>query len=414
MDKNKNKNKTLIPKIICLLLSFGLWIYVSNVENPVRTYELRKVPVELINLDSLEDLKLAISDNQKFTVDLKLEGSSAEITKVKPEDFKLEADLSSYALKLGENTVPIKIIDCPENISIQNSSFLAIKVNLEKLISKDLSIQSKVKLNFKDNIYETSKDISPNKVTVTGAESTIGRINSAIIEGEEKDISSSFEKSYDIKFIDSKGAEVEGISSNVSSAKLSVGVSHGKSVPINFKMTGTVKNGLELKGYELSSNYINIIGNADTLSKVQSIDTETVDISKLEDSTELDVKLIIPDNISVKDGQKSIKVKFTISSSNQATADNAISKTLEIPVKYNGLRDNLDVQLKSNKVSVTITGPQSEINKITETSLEATINLSDVSGEGSYSYTPEVTFTSPSTATISSIGNVEADIKEKE
>ncbi|ETJ34616.1 YbbR family protein, partial [human gut metagenome] len=57
MDKIKNKNKTLIPKLISLLLSLGLWIYISNVENPMRTYEVRNIPVELVNLDSLKNSK---------------------------------------------------------------------------------------------------------------------------------------------------------------------------------------------------------------------------------------------------------------------------------------------------------------------------------------------------------------------
>ena len=105
MDKIKNKNETLIPKIISLLLSFGLWIYISNVENPVRTYEVKNIPVELVNLDSLTNSNFAVLENQNFTVDLKLEGPSTDVVKVRPEDFKIVADMSTYALKIGENTI---------------------------------------------------------------------------------------------------------------------------------------------------------------------------------------------------------------------------------------------------------------------------------------------------------------------
>lgn len=153
MDKIKNKNKTLIPKLICLLLSLGLWIYISNVENPMRTYEIRDIPVELVNLDSLKSSKFAISGNQNFTVDLKIEGPSTDITKVKREDFKIVADMSAYALKTGENTIPVQIISYPENIIIKNNGFLGIKINLEELVTKKFTIQSKVKLSYKDNIY---------------------------------------------------------------------------------------------------------------------------------------------------------------------------------------------------------------------------------------------------------------------
>jgi YbbR domain-containing protein len=96
---DKSENGTLIVKIICLLLSFGLWLYISNVENPLRTYELKNIPVELINQDSLTNSKFAIINKQQFTVDLKLEGSSSEVVNAKKEDFKIVADMSTYALK---------------------------------------------------------------------------------------------------------------------------------------------------------------------------------------------------------------------------------------------------------------------------------------------------------------------------
>lgn len=78
-----NKNKSLVAKLICLLLSFGLWLYISNVENPVRTYELKGVPVELINKESISKSNLAIVGEESFTVDLTLEGATSEITKAK-------------------------------------------------------------------------------------------------------------------------------------------------------------------------------------------------------------------------------------------------------------------------------------------------------------------------------------------
>ena len=119
MDKSKDKN--LMAKIICVLLSFGLWLYITNVENPSRSYEIKNIPVELVNTNVIENSKLALIPEQKFTVDLKIEGPSSEINKVRPEDFKITADMSNYALKVGKNTIPVQIISYPENITIKNS-----------------------------------------------------------------------------------------------------------------------------------------------------------------------------------------------------------------------------------------------------------------------------------------------------
>ena len=107
---DKGKNQTLIVKLVCILLSFGLWLYISNVENPVRTYEIKKVPVELVNTDILKNSDFSVVNDQQFTVDLKLEGPSSEMSKVKKDDFKIVADMETYALREGENTIPVQII----------------------------------------------------------------------------------------------------------------------------------------------------------------------------------------------------------------------------------------------------------------------------------------------------------------
>lgn len=411
MDKIKNQNKTLIPKIICLLLSFGLWIYISNVENPVRSVEIKNIPVELVNLDSLEHSNFALSGNQKYTVDLKIEGTSTDVIKVKPEDFKIIADISTYALKTGENIVPVQIISYPENVTIKNNGFLGIKVELEDLVSRDIAIQSRVKLKYNDNIYEISKKITPSSVTVQGAKSIVDKISSAVIDGEENGISTDFEKNYDIKFLDSKGEEVKNIYSKIDKAKLSVVVSNGKSVPINLKTTETPKAGLELMGYELSSNYVNIIGSSDSLANIKSVDTETVDISNLNDTSELDVKLILPEGVKVTSGQEYVKVKVILKVKENINENN--NKTLNIKVNFNNLKDNLILESSSEKVSVTISGTQSELEKIDESSLTAVVDLSAVTDEGTYYYDPEVSFNSPTSTTIDNIGKVEIVIKKK-
>ena len=90
---DKGESRTLIVKLICVLLSLGLWLYISIVENPLRTYELKNIPVELINEDALTNSKFAFVNKQQFTVDLKLEGPSSEVANVKKEDFKIEKTL---------------------------------------------------------------------------------------------------------------------------------------------------------------------------------------------------------------------------------------------------------------------------------------------------------------------------------
>lgn len=404
---DKSENRTLVVKIICLLLSFGLWLYVSNVENPLRTYELKNVPVELINEQTVTDSKLAIDNKQQFTVDLKLEGPSSDIIKVKKEDFKIVADMSSYALKTGENTIPVQVVSYPENIDIKNMGLLGIKVNLEELAQKQVPIKSKVKVTYKENIYEKDQLINPKTVTVTGGKSYIDKVSEAILTGEEKDIDADKQSDYKIKFVDSSGNEINNVSSSSDTAKLSIEVTNGKSVPIKLKTAGSVPNGFVLDGYELSQNYINILGDSQNLSKIDSIDTETVDMSSLQSDSEMEIKLNLPNGISALNGENTIKVKFKVEKEAEKTKD------LTCNVQCKNLNEAFSLGTQNLTTNITLTGNQAALDNITAQNVNVVLDLSKISEEGTFELTPQATLVNGSDATISGVGSISVVIKKK-
>ncbi|MBN7576408.1 MULTISPECIES: CdaR family protein [Clostridium] len=404
---DKSENGTLIVKIICLLLSVVLWLYISNVENPLRTYELKGIPVELTNEDSLVDSKFAIVNKQPFTVDLKLEGPSSEILKVKKEDFKIVADMSAYALKVGENTIPVQIMSYPENITIKNNGMLGIKVNLEELTQKELTISSKVKVMYKENIYEKEQSINPKTVTITGGKSSVDKVTEAILTGEEKDVDKNKQGDYNIQFIDSFGNAVSNIESNIKTAKLSITVTNGKTVPVNLKTTGNVPQGFVLDGYELSKNNVTVLGDSQILNKLESIDTEAVDMSSLQPDSEVDVKLNLPEGISIGDGDGSIKAKFKLKKEENTT------KNIECNVQYKNLSDVFLVTNQSLVSNVKLSGTQEALDKISSQNISVILDLANVKEEGTFDYTPQATLVNANNVTVSDVGNVSVTIKKK-
>lgn len=404
---DKGEGRTLIVKLICVLLSLGLWLYISIVENPLRTYELKNIPVELINEDALTNSKFVFVNKQQFTVDLKLEGPSSEVANVKKEDFKIVADMSAYALKNGENTIPVQIISYPENINIKNNGFLGIKVNLEELVQKEFTIKSKVKATFKENIYEKEQSISPSKVTVKGGKSSIDKISEAVLTGEEKDIDKNIKKEYSIRFLDSLGNEVNDVETQEKTAELSISVTNGKLVPINLKTTGQVASGFRMDGYELSKNNINILGDSQTLDKIKAIDTEVVDMSSLQQEHEFEVKLNLPEGISVQNGENTVKAKIKVSK------EENITKNLSCNVQYTNLSEGFSLDTSKSTVNVVVSGTQSDLDNITNGNIKVILDLSNVKEEGTLEYTPQATLVNGNNVTISSVGSVSIVIKKK-
>lgn len=417
MDKGSRKEQTIIVKIICLLLSFGLWLYVSNVENPVRTHEIKDIPVEILNEKTLTNSGFAISDFKQFTVDLKIEGASSEVTKVKKEDFKVAVDMSAYALKSGENTIPVQILSYPDNINIKNNGFLGIRIRLEELIKKQISIKSNVKVSYKENIYEKEEKLNPSTVTVSGAKSIIDKISEAVIRGDITELDKNYTNKYKIQFLDSAGNEIYNINSDVDEAELSIIVEHGKKVPINVKTKGELTNGATLGEITVIPSELNILGSNDLLNSINNIETEVFDISTLYESSEVTLKINIPEGVSVEDKINTVKVKFNINNNNNDTSINEpkeIIRSITCNVKYENLKEGYVLDNSNSSVVVQISGVQSELEKIADSDISAIVDLSNVSQEGSYTYTPKVSINNPSIANISDVGSVSVTIKKTE
>ena len=82
---------------------------------------------------------------------------------------------------------------------------------------------------------------------------------------------------------------------------MSVEVSSEKVVPIKIKTIGQLPKGLIIKDRILSVNNLSILGNNDRVNAIQSIDTENIDLSLINKSTTVNVKLVIPNDIDKSD-----------------------------------------------------------------------------------------------------------------
>ena len=69
----------IINRVAAIVLAIVLWVYVISVVNPPTTVTVRQVPVTLLNQDYLDDSKLAIAGDGKYTVDVDLSGKRKDL-----------------------------------------------------------------------------------------------------------------------------------------------------------------------------------------------------------------------------------------------------------------------------------------------------------------------------------------------
>lgn len=407
MDK-RNEQKKFLIKVVCVLLSFGLWLYITNVENPTRTYDLKNVPVELINTDILEDSNFALAPKQNVTVNLKLEGPANELYAVKAEDIKIKADLGAYALKKGENNIPVQIVNYPQNISIKSNGYLVVKVKIEELVKKEVKVYSKVKLSFKEGYSQSSIDVKPAVVEVSGAESLIKDVVGATLVGSVENISDDFNSNFAVKAVNADGDIVEEVNIDNKEGTLALKVGVGKIVNIKGSTTGQLSSGLSFDGLELSRATIGIVGDPKILEKITTVEIEPINISNIRSTKDVDAKIILPDGVKTANNEEYISVKVKVSSKVP------IERVINANVSYINL-DNKFSYEGSSTVPITISAHDDIINSITAENIKVEVDLAGViaPGEQSLVWKATVVDSDKNVALLNSTGNITVKITAK-
>ena len=397
MDNWKNKQKVIV-QLVCVLLSFGLWIYVTNIENPIKSYELNKVPVEIKNSDNLKSSGLTLSPNQNFYVNLKIEGSSQDLFSIDKEDFKISVDLNELVLKKGENKVMVRIEEAPQDIKIKNSTGLIITINTEEYKTKEVPVKSKINVISKSGYYVATPIFSPDIVLVSGTESLVDRVTSVVAEAEESNAVKTIIKNYTVIPVDDNYKEVIGVQLSQKWVEATIEINEGKTVPIKINVIGTIQNDLKLKSISSDTTEIGITGPKSILDSISEIGTENIDISQIKDNTSIEVKLKIPDGILIHNGQNNINVNILVEK----------KKTKEITINYSiiGQQEGISIVPDKNNITIEVIGFEDDINNLTEANFSAQLDVSQYTKEGEYTKAPTVSLVGVNNVTINKVEEI--------
>ncbi len=377
---NKNKKQDFLVKIVCLICSFGLWLYVTNVENPNITSTINGVTVQLLNEDVLQNSKLTLSPGQEFKVNVTVQGNSSEVYSLKSDDFKLAVDLSSYALKKGENHIPVDVQQSPSNVNIKRPENLKITIDIDDLVEKSVPVTADINITAKKGSYPAEPVVSPANAVVSGPSQLVDKVEAVIAAGEAKDVENDVALTLPLKAADKNNRAVEYVKINPNTANVVVPVKKGKTVSVNIKTKGKLNSNLLMKSLEANPDKVEITGDEATIRNIQSIDTEAVDLSLITTSKDIVAKLQLPNGVNLVNNNKgTVNLKFVVEGISQ--------KTLNVKVTLKGLKDGLKATLEKDTLSVTIQGPTNILDEIKELTTE--IDISNL-GEGTQEVAPNI------------------------
>ena len=390
MDNRKTKQK-IIVQIVSLFISIGLWLYVTNTENPIRTVEVSKVPVQLLNANDLSKQGMALVPNQSIYVDLKFEGYSQDVYKLNKDNFSIKIDLAEYALKLGDNSIPITIVDTPSNVTVKNTSNLVVTVKIEEIIEKDFKVESRIDVAAKANYYVAQPQINPETVTVSGPKSLVSQVKGVVVLGQEDNVFEDIVKNYEVVAIGDSGYTVEGVKLSTERVQVIIKVNPGKSVPIKVGTIGNAGYNINIASMELSQNYVEITGPQYILDSISEIYTEAIDLSRITKNSNMKVDLIFPDGIE-KASISYVTVSIEVEEAKESQ-ENEVTREFEVKYTTSGLASDFNMTASSDKVKIVLKGSKNKLDSINIENIVASIDLSSITDTGQYTETPAVNIT---------------------
>ena len=366
---DKDGKQQFIIKICCVIAAFALWLFISSTENPVTAYKLKNIPVQLLNTDVLTRSNLVLVPGQDFNIDLNIKGASTSILLAKKaEDFTIVADLSAYALKTGEQKIPIEIRKSPDNINVLNSDNLFIEVNLDELMETKLPINVSMTGKPKEGFYASEPKLSQTSATVIGGARLVSLVKEILIEQDIQGLETDVVKTYKLKAVDETGKEINEVTISPSHMDVKIPIRKTKSLGITVKTKGNLDSKFTLSSIKVIPERLDVTGSVVALNEIESLNTQPIDLSVVKNSTTLNVEVIIPEGLSlVSNGNNIVKVEINLSI--------IVQKNLSIDIKHSNLNENYEAKLEKVKASLAISAAESAMDALDLAKISASIDL---------------------------------------
>jgi len=369
MDKKRTQQYTI--RLCCILASFALWLYIYNVINPIKEDTFKEVTVVLKNTDLLSKSKLTLIPNEKFSLNLTVTGSMADLQKLSKDDFKLEADLDGFGLKKGDiNKIPVKIIQKPDNVKVSNIDLLFVNIKTDELIEKKMPVKSEITGKVKTGYFAFPTSFSPNEVLITGGANLVNKVVDVIATTNVGSAILNLENSITLRAVDESGSEIKDLVLNPKQIKAITVVKKIKSVPIVVKTKGTVGKNYILKSIVPLEDNIEIAVDEKSNNNITSIETVPLALDTLVGSSETQLNLVLPEGVKLINNKGSVGVKITMTK--------IITKNVAIDIKTKNLTDTLIVTMDKVKVNLVLSGEESVINSVKDTDIDCSIDLNSL------------------------------------
>ena len=303
--------KNLGWKIVSLLASIVIWILVTAISNPSVTQTYYNIPVELRNTSLITDAGQVydVLENTNVIPRVTIKAPHSVISEIDDDDIIAYADVEE--LNDYGKTIPIKLStkNYFDQVNSIKSSIETVKLNIENKKTKTLSLNTLIQGKVGEGYVVSDVKTDQNLVRITGPESKIDSVASALAEVDVTGFTSDIGTSAEIRLYDAEGHQISNdkIVQNLRSVGVQVTILETKEIPVVFSVEKNAAQGYSSTGViEANKPTVLVGGKPAVLKNIDEIDIpeNVIDISEQKGTftTQVNIRNYLPDGLFVVEG----------------------------------------------------------------------------------------------------------------
>lgn len=364
---NKITKDTAFRILLSVSLAFFLWVFAMTNTDPMITQKYSAIPVTYQNTESINSNNLMVESSTE-KIEVKLYGSTVQVSKIKNSDIIAVADLSKIT-KEGIYTVEITVKGIPQNISVTDISPKFITIEVSKITQEKSNYFIELSGSPQNGYAVLGHTEDTSNVTLSGSAATTSQVaaikGTIDVSGKNQDFTSTVV----LSAFDKNGVKINNITLNPSEIHVTVSIGITKTVDMAAVSSGACADGFALDKITLNPAQITIAGKADTINKITSLSTENIDIANRNASFTQDVAIIVPNDVWITGNKDSVSANISI----QPLSEISFTyDTLQVRNTPAGMSCDLS---SFTGLNMTVQGFASYLNNTTKDSIKIYIDL---------------------------------------
>jgi YbbR domain-containing protein len=262
---------------VSVVLAFGLWILVTDAENPTRTRTLPfNLPVEAVNVPP--DV---VVENDLVAVQVQVSVAEHVYESLAESDFEATVDLEGLRVGQWERPVEVRPLTSRGGLRVESVRPANITVALAPLVSKDVPVVLGITGVAPEGYSVSEPETDDSAVRVSGSQARVDLVTQAFAEVDISGQTDSIEQSVRLEARDEGQNPIERVTLEPGVTSVSVDITqvvYSKPVVVEPVIEGIPAEGYEVFSVTVRPVTVIVSGDKDFIAQVQTIRTEEIDI----------------------------------------------------------------------------------------------------------------------------------------